>query len=59
MSVCQKWFVQISLAGVAFSIDTETGNNKVILVNGSWGLGEMVVGGMVKPDEFLILKKVF
>ena len=39
-------------AGVAFSLDTESGNDKIILINGSYGLGEMVVSGQIKPDEF-------
>lgn len=46
----------IGSAGVSFSIDTETGHNGVILINSSWGLGEMVVGGKVAPDEYLCSK---
>jgi pyruvate, water dikinase len=30
-------------AGVMFSIDTETGFDKVVLINAAWGLGENVV----------------
>ena len=43
-------------SGVAFTIDTETGFNKVILINGSYGLGELVVKGQVTPDEFMVFK---
>ncbi len=43
-------------AGVAFSIDTESGFDKVILINGAFGLGELVVSGQVKPDEILVFK---
>ncbi|HRS47700.1 MAG TPA: phosphoenolpyruvate synthase [Candidatus Paceibacterota bacterium] len=43
-------------SGVAFTIDTETGFNKVILINGSYGLGELVVKGQVTPDEFVVFK---
>src|SRR5271166_3581787 len=32
-------------AGVMFSIDTETGFDKVVLINATWGLGENVVQG--------------
>lgn len=46
----------IGSAGVSFSIDTESGHNGVILINSSWGLGEMVVGGKVAPDEYLCSK---
>jgi len=43
-------------AGVCFSIDTESGNNNVVVINSSYGLGEMVVSGQVEPDEFIIFK---
>lgn len=43
-------------SGVAFSIDTETGFDKVVVINASYGLGEMVVQGKVTPDEFVIFK---
>lgn len=45
-------------SGVAFTIDTETGFPDVILITGSWGLGEMVVQGKVVPDEFLVAKRM-
>ena len=44
-------------AGVAFSLDTETGFDKVIVINGAFGLGELVVGGNIQPDEFIIFKE--
>ncbi len=43
-------------AGVMFSIDTETGFDKVVLVNAAWGLGENVVQGAVDPDEYEVFK---
>lgn len=43
-------------AGVAFSIDTETGYKDAIIINGSYGLGELVVKGSVVPDEYIIHK---
>ncbi|TRD11624.1 phosphoenolpyruvate synthase [Erythrobacter insulae] len=43
-------------AGVMFSIDTETGFDKVVLINAAWGLGESVVQGSVEPDEYQIFK---
>ena len=43
-------------AGVAFSIDTETGFDKIVLVNAAWGLGENVVQGAVDPDEYEVFK---
>lgn len=43
-------------AGVMFSIDTETGFDKVVLINAAWGLGENVVQGAVDPDEYHVFK---
>lgn len=48
----------IGSAGVAFSIDPETGFNKAIVVNSSFGLGELVVSGGVKPDEIILDKRI-
>jgi pyruvate,water dikinase len=46
----------LACAGVMFSIDTETGCDRVVLINGSWGLGENVVQGTVDPDEYQVFK---
>ena len=43
-------------AGVMFSIDTETGFPRVVLINAAWGLGEAVVQGTVDPDEYVVFK---
>jgi pyruvate,water dikinase len=43
-------------AGVMFSIDTETGFEKIVLINAAWGLGENVVQGTVDPDEYEVFK---
>jgi pyruvate,water dikinase len=43
-------------SGVAFTIDTETGFDKVIVVTGIYGLGEFIVQGKVIPDEFIMFK---
>lgn len=43
-------------AGVMFSIDTETGFPRAVLINAAWGLGETVVQGLVDPDEYLLFK---
>jgi pyruvate,water dikinase len=43
-------------AGVMFSIDTETGFPRTVLVNAAWGLGESVVQGIVDPDEYQVFK---
>jgi pyruvate,water dikinase len=43
-------------AGVIFTLDTESGFRDVVLVTGAWGLGETVVQGRVRPDEFWVHK---
>ena len=43
-------------SGVLFTIDTETGFEKVVLINAAWGLGENVVQGAVDPDEYQVFK---
>ncbi len=47
----------LGVSGVMFTVDTESGFPNVIVINGSWGLGEMIVQGEVTPDEFLVFKK--
>lgn len=58
LSVGIQCMVRSDLAssGVAFTIDTETGFDKVIVINGIYGLGELIVQGNVIPDEFIIFK---
>src|SRR3989344_81454 len=46
----------LGTSGVIFTIDTESGFDKVVVVNGSYGLGETVVQGKVVPDEFIVFK---
>lgn len=58
LSVGVQKMVRSDLAssGVIFTIDTETGFDKVIYITGSWGLGDMIVQGRVGPDEFYTFK---
>lgn len=46
----------LAVSGVMFTLDTETGFEDVIIINGSYGLGEMIVQGKVTPDEFMVFK---
>lgn len=46
----------LACAGVMFSIDPESGFKDVVVINGSWGLGEYIVLGEVTPDEFFVFK---
>jgi pyruvate, water dikinase len=46
----------IASAGVAFTLDPDTGFRDVVVITGSYGLGESVVGGAVDPDEMQVFK---
>ncbi|MVM39391.1 phosphoenolpyruvate synthase [Spirosoma sp. HMF3257] len=43
-------------SGVCFTVDPDTGHENLMLITGSWGLGENVVLGSVNPDEFYVFK---
>ena len=43
-------------AGVMFTIAPESGFDKVVFITGNWGLGENVVQGNVKADQFYVFK---
>src|SRR5437762_4894603 len=48
--------VRADKAGVMFSIDTESGFPNVVRISAAWGLGEVVVKGVVNPDEYMVFK---
>lgn len=58
LSVCIQQMVRSDkgVSGVAFSIDTESGFKDAVIVNGSYGLGELIVQGTINPDEFIVYK---
>lgn len=43
-------------AGVMFTLNPRNGDRSKITLEGSWGLGESVVAGVVTPDSYLIDK---
>ncbi len=49
----------LASSGVMFTIDTESGFRDVVLITGSYGLGENIVQGTVEPDEFVVFKPTF
>jgi pyruvate, water dikinase len=44
-------------SGVMFTADPATGNRDVVVIEAAWGLGEVVVGGQVRPDRFIVSKR--
>ncbi|HUV71946.1 MAG TPA: phosphoenolpyruvate synthase [Clostridia bacterium] len=51
--------VQSVASGVIFTIDPVSGEKNRIVIDGIYGLGELIVQGMVTPDHFVIDKKNF
>lgn len=58
LSVCIQKMVRSDLgtSGVAFSLDTESGFKDAVIINASYGLGEMIVQGAISPDEYIVFK---
>mmetsp|Transcript_284 Transcript_284/g.541 ORF Transcript_284/g.541 Transcript_284/m.541 type:complete len:887 (+) Transcript_284:327-2987(+) len=46
----------LASSGVAFTLDPDTGFRDAVVITGSYGLGESVVGGKVDPDEVQVFK---
>ncbi len=49
----------LGASGVMFTLDTETGFKDVVVINAIYGLGELIVQGMVTPDEYMVFKPTF
>jgi pyruvate,water dikinase len=56
MAVAVQKMVNARTAGVAMTIDPTNGDRSKIVIDSSWGLGELVVSGEVTPDNFVIDK---
>lgn len=56
MSVGVQKMVNARAAGVAMTLDPINGDRTRIVIDASWGLGEMVVSGVVTPDNFTVEK---
>jgi pyruvate,water dikinase len=48
--------VNARVAGVAMTLNPTTGDRTKIVIDASWGLGELVVSGVVTPDNFTVEK---
>jgi pyruvate,water dikinase len=57
LSVGIQKMVRSESAGVMFTIDPDSGNENVVVIDANWGLGESVVSGKVIPDKFYVYKK--
>jgi len=56
VGIQQMVAVRSKAAGVMFTIDTESGFKNAVVINSIYGIGEYIVKGRVRPDEFTIFK---
>ena len=58
MAICIQQMIRsdLSSSGVMFTVDTDSGCKDLIVINSSFGLGELIVQGLVNPDEFYLFK---
>ena len=54
MGMCCLKMVQAKAAGVAFSRHPVDLRSNCVMIQGTWGLGEMVVDGTATPDNWLV-----
>lgn len=56
MAVVVQRMVDPRCAGVMFSCSPTTGDRSVVAIEGTWGLGSVLVSGEVTPDSFVVSK---
>lgn len=56
MAVAVQKMVNARASGVAMTLDPSNGDRSKIVIDASWGVGEMVVSGQVTPDNLLLDK---
>ncbi|MGI9234087.1 MAG: PEP/pyruvate-binding domain-containing protein [Woeseiaceae bacterium] len=54
MGVVVQKMVPSEVSGILFTANPATGERSEMIINGSFGLGEAVVGGQVTPDTYII-----
>ncbi|HCJ91128.1 MAG TPA: phosphoenolpyruvate synthase, partial [Acidaminococcaceae bacterium] len=57
LSAVIQMMVHSQAAGVMFTVNVANGEDKNVLIEGAYGLGEYVVQGTVTPDDYLVDKK--
>lgn len=57
IAVVVQRMVDSRKSGVAFSADPSTGDRSRIVIEGAFGLGEVVVGGLVEPDTYVVARE--
>jgi pyruvate,water dikinase len=57
IAVVVQQLVNADRSGVMFSVDPSTGDRDRLVIEGAFGLGEVVVGGEVEPDTYVVDKR--
>ncbi|KUI20192.1 phosphoenolpyruvate synthase [Mycobacterium sp. GA-1285] len=57
MAVVVQLMINSEKAGVAFTADPSNGAEDRVVIEGAFGLGEVVVSGEVEPDTYIISKE--
>ncbi len=56
LSIGVQQMVRSDVSGIMFTLDTESGFDRVVMINSAYGLGENIVQGVVNPDTFYVFK---
>ncbi|WP_414640682.1 phosphoenolpyruvate synthase [Archangium sp.] len=57
LAVVVQEMVDSARSGVMFTADPATGDVRRLVIEAAWGLGEVVVGGQVEPDTYMVDKQ--
>ena len=56
IAVVVQRMVDSERSGVMFTADPATGDRSRVVIEAAFGLGEVVVGGQVEPDTYVVAK---
>src|SRR5215467_8936552 len=56
ISVGVQKMVDSEVSGVIFTLDPVNGDPSKVIIESTWGLGEALVAGVVRPDRFIVDK---
>ena len=57
IAVVVQAMVDSQRSGIMFSVDPSTGDRTRLVVEAAFGLGEVVVGGLVEPDTYVVSRE--
>lgn len=57
VAVVVQSMIQSEVSGIAFTVHPITKNPNEMIIEAAWGLGELIVGGMVTPDAYVVDKQ--